>query len=156
MSLTATMTAGGALFAFKGHQDGLRAVQATADTAVPRLTFAPFAGSVEGRFASGQVAVTARDGTERHRDNPRAAFTDLAPDTTWDDLHLLYFSGYAIWNYLCAPLFLIWPASPARRSRPGPNRPMRAGKYGGGSASRSRRTFRPTAPNRPSTSTTPA
>lgn len=40
------------------------------------------------------------------RKNPRAAFAGHNRSTPWDDLHLLYFTGYAIWQYINFPYFL--------------------------------------------------
>ena len=108
-NITATLTARGALFTAKGHPDGLSTAQATAEVTTPRLTFRPFAGAARGLFEPDRVAVTTDDGAERSRDNPRAAMSSLAPETPWDDLHLLYFTGYALWNYLCLPFLLTWP-----------------------------------------------
>jgi hypothetical protein len=38
---------------------------------------------------------------ERH--DPRSAFVGHTVETKWDDLHLAYFSGCAMWNYLTTP-----------------------------------------------------
>lgn len=108
-TVTATLTSGGALFDLKGYGGGLGAVAATADSTIPRLTFTPFAGAARGVFELDRVAVTMADGGERWRENPRAAFADVGLETPWDDLHLLYFTGYAMWNYLCTPFLLTWP-----------------------------------------------
>ncbi|MES1226240.1 MAG: hypothetical protein ABUT20_62770, partial [Bacteroidota bacterium] len=35
--------------------------------------------------------------------NPRASFKEHAWDTTWSNLQLAYFSGYATWNYFNTP-----------------------------------------------------
>lgn len=107
--VTATLTIRGALFTAKGHPDGLGTARATADVAAPRLTFSPFAGAAHGLFGPDRVTVITKDGAERRRDNPRAAWSDLPRETPWDDLHLLYFTGYALWNYLCTPFLLTWP-----------------------------------------------
>lgn len=41
--------------------------------------------------------------------NPRAAFQGHTVETAWDDLHLAYFSSYAIWNYLNTPFLFQLP-----------------------------------------------
>jgi hypothetical protein len=49
------------------------------------------------------VWIESRDGeviAERH--DPRAVFGGRR-NLWWDDLDLLYFGGYALWGYLCAP-----------------------------------------------------
>jgi hypothetical protein len=40
------------------------------------------------------------------RNDPRAAFDGHALDTQWDDLHMLYFCGYAMWQYFHWPFVL--------------------------------------------------
>jgi hypothetical protein len=43
------------------------------------------------------------------RSNPRAAFLGHTDGTPWDDLHLAYFCGFSIWNYLTTPFLLAHP-----------------------------------------------
>jgi hypothetical protein len=51
-----------------------------------------------------RVWIERPDGSTRlSRDNPRAAFDGHGPSTRWDELHLIYFCGYAIYNYLTTP-----------------------------------------------------
>lgn len=51
------------------------------------------------------------------RDNPRHAFEGHNLFAKWDDLHLLYFMEYAIWNYVCDPFYFTWPGMEVRRSQ---------------------------------------
>lgn len=44
---------------------------------------------------------------ERH--NPRSYFSRIGKNICWDKLDLLYFVGYALWNYLCFPFILDIP-----------------------------------------------
>jgi hypothetical protein len=109
-SITATMTVTGALFALKGRPVGLAGVvRATADTSAPRLTLAPFLGAERGTFEPARVALTRAGSEAQARNEPRASFADHKLDTAWDDLHLLYFTGYAIWNYLTTPFIFTRP-----------------------------------------------
>src|SRR5215831_12949588 len=43
------------------------------------------------------------------RDNPRDAFEGHVTETPWDNLHLVYFTGYAMWTYLTSPFLLKLP-----------------------------------------------
>jgi hypothetical protein len=43
------------------------------------------------------------------RSDPRAAFDGHVLDTPWDMLHLAYFLGYALWNYLTTPFSFAQP-----------------------------------------------
>jgi hypothetical protein len=108
--MTATLTLGGALFALKGRPEGLGGVvQASVATRSPRVTFVSFAGSASGAFEPDRVELTAADGEQTERESPRAAFSDHGLDTPWDDLHVLYFAGYALWNYLATPFIFTGP-----------------------------------------------
>jgi hypothetical protein len=50
------------------------------------------------------VWIERRDGwSVEERSDPRAAFAGHVRETPWDRLHLTYFLGYAIWNYLTVP-----------------------------------------------------
>ena len=56
------------------------------------------------------VAIDALNGKRlKQRANPRDAFAGHTPATPWDDLHLAYFSGYAMWNYLNTPFMFALP-----------------------------------------------
>jgi hypothetical protein len=48
------------------------------------------------------------------RSNPRASFVGHLRTTPWDDLHLTYFVGYALYNYLVTPFCFTWPGFETR------------------------------------------
>lgn len=76
------------------------------DTAKPRAVFQRLGGGPDDRwiFTPDRVWVERRDGeVVEERSNPRAAFAGHERSTPWDRLHLTYFLGYAIWNYLTVP-----------------------------------------------------
>ena len=61
-------------------------------------------------FTADRVWIERRDGSviqERHR--PRDAFAGHTWETKWDALHLTYFIGYAMWNYVSIPFLLANP-----------------------------------------------
>jgi hypothetical protein len=105
------MSITGLLWAKKGWTDVLRDVHVTADVESQRLSYQPFTDrGLRSVYRPDHVAVETSDGkTVRDRHNPRAAFEGHTPDTEWDDLHLAYFSGYAMWNYLNAPFLFLLP-----------------------------------------------
>jgi hypothetical protein len=41
------------------------------------------------------------------RDDPRSAFRGHSRETPWDDLHVAYFRGYALWN--CLTILYTYP-----------------------------------------------
>lgn len=55
-----------------------------------------------GVFEPGRVFV--EGGGER--ENPREGFRHFRRQLHWDDLDLLYFAGYAWWNYMAFPFYL--------------------------------------------------
>jgi hypothetical protein len=109
-SLSAPVSMGGSLWSGKGH-DG-----AFADAAVfidPHRQHVEFSGFGSRRlrtwFEPGLVSVRTEDGTEiaRHR-HPRASFSQDA-SAPWDNIQVVYFASYAIWNYLTLPYLLTTP-----------------------------------------------
>ncbi|SPP93033.1 hypothetical protein [Bradyrhizobium vignae] len=101
----------GLLWARKGWPDVLRSVRVTADIAEQQLSYQPFtADGLRSFYRPDLVAIDTLDGKRlKQRSNPRNAFANHTPATPWDDLHLAYFSGYAMWNYLNTPFILELP-----------------------------------------------
>ena len=63
-----------------------------------------------GVFEPDRVWIESADGREvAARCDPRAGFPGLRRRFRWDDLDFLYFSGYALWNYLAFPFMLEAP-----------------------------------------------
>jgi hypothetical protein len=83
----------------------------TVDVQQQRLVYEGFTGpGLRGTFTPGRVAIERHDGeVVAERGSPRQAFAGHGPDTPWDQLHVLYFAGYAMWNYLTAPYLLTRP-----------------------------------------------
>jgi hypothetical protein len=120
-SLSAPVSIGGSLWSDKGH-DG-----AFADAAVfidPHRQHVEFRGFGSRRlhtwFEPGLVSVRTEDGTEidRRRD-PRASFPQDAA-AAWDDIQVVYFASYAIWNYLTLPHLLTTPGVRTAEIEPWP------------------------------------
>jgi len=80
----------------------------TVDLRDQRATFERF-GKPEhsARYTPQRVEILAEDGTVlEERENPRSSFIGLNNQTPWDQLHKVYFAGYAFWNYITAPFLL--------------------------------------------------
>ena len=61
-------------------------------------------------FTADRVAIETTGGQlVAERSDPRAAFNGHVLDTPWDWLHLAYFAGYAMWNYLTTPFSFAQP-----------------------------------------------
>ncbi|MGW1887363.1 hypothetical protein [Streptomyces sp. NPDC001970] len=102
---------GGLLWTLRGQEGILAAVDITVDVQQQRVVFEGFTGlGLRGVFTPDRVAIERRDGeVVAERTTPREAFAGHGPDTPWDELHVLYFAGYALWNYLTAPYLLTRP-----------------------------------------------
>ena len=83
----------------------LRARVRTAEPWTEVLDF-PRAGT-RGVFEPDRVRIERADGSVIcERAHPRTAFPGVRRRLRWDDLDLLYFVGYAVWNYLAFPFML--------------------------------------------------
>lgn len=61
-------------------------------------------------FAPKRVASVTEDGRLLgSRENPRLAFDGQQWESAWDDLHVAYFTGYALWTYLTIPFLYTYP-----------------------------------------------
>jgi len=101
----------GGLLELKGFPGHLRPT-VSVDTSTPRSVFQRLGGNPDDRwiFTSDRVWIERRDGLiVEDRSEPRAAFAGHQRSTPWDRLHLTYFIGYAIWNYLSAPFLFTRP-----------------------------------------------
>src|SRR3979490_513797 len=95
----------GGLLDLKGYP-GHRRPSASVDAATPRTVFQRLGDESDDRwiFTPNRVWIERRDGTiVEERSDPRAAFAGHVRETPWDRLHLNYFLGYAVWNYLTTP-----------------------------------------------------
>jgi hypothetical protein len=108
---TVHMSIDGALLARKGKAGLLKDVVAEGCTHTQSLWLTGFtAPDKRCVYRPDQVAI---EGLNRDllqvRSNPRAAFLGHTDCTPWDDLHLAYFCGFSIWNYLTTPFLLAHP-----------------------------------------------
>lgn len=110
-TINADLAITGVLWARKGWPDALKSTHVTIDVASQRASYAPFtAPHLRSAYTPDQVAVETLDGKViKERSNPRASFEGHTVETAWDELHLAYFSGYAIWNYLTTPFLFAQP-----------------------------------------------
>jgi hypothetical protein len=124
----------------------------TVDVQRQHLVYEGFTGpDLRGVFTPDRVAIEKRDGEVlAERTAPRESFADHGPDTPWDELHALYFAGYAMWNYLTAPYLLTRPGVVLEEVEPWQEGGVRPGD---GSTPPSPRTSPRTTRNRSSTTT---
>lgn len=118
-SIEGDMSIVGGLWARKGWPDALKNVRVTADIAEQQLSYQPFtAEGLRSFYRPDEVAIALDGKRLKHRSNPREAFAGHTPATPWDDLHLAYFSGYAMWNYLNTPFMFALPGFAAEEIEP--------------------------------------
>jgi hypothetical protein len=102
VEITASIT--GAIWHVKGKPDVLKSVVMTADTRSERLTTVFPGQDKRSVFEPDRVVIERADGTlVQARDDPEASFAGQELDTPWDDIHVAYFSGEALWTYLNTP-----------------------------------------------------
>jgi hypothetical protein len=106
--LTATISAGGPVFASRFSFVGRQRRRVIVSTKTPRTVFEdyPRPGRL-GIFTPDRVWIESESGEHiAEQQSPRAAFGSLRRHVWWDHLDFLYFAGYATWNYLTTPFLL--------------------------------------------------
>ena len=95
------------------------------DTKQPRVVFHDFGGhqdepNLRWIWTPDKVWNERPDGKVlQGQDNPRETlYVDHTLQTPWEDLQILYFSGYALWNYFMAPFYFTWPGFETRELEP--------------------------------------
>jgi hypothetical protein len=94
----------GAIWFVKGKGDFLKDVVLTAETRNERL-IVDFPGqNRRATFEPNRIVIETADGTLiEARDNPEETFKGQQRDTPWNDIHVIYFVGEALWTYLNTP-----------------------------------------------------
>jgi hypothetical protein len=105
------MRSGGTAFLLRLGRRTIPPFEARVATRLPRVVITPFPEpGRRGIFEADRVAVESDSGeTLSERREPRAAFRQVRRKLWWDDLDLLYFAGYALWNYVTAPFVFTRP-----------------------------------------------
>ncbi|HKQ75913.1 MAG TPA: hypothetical protein VJ810_19620, partial [Blastocatellia bacterium] len=114
--LTLKLRVGGNILALKFQSPRLRSLECIIDTRRIRAILTPFpCAGKRGVFESTGVRIESNEGII-------LAEREIIPDETgrvprrmiWDDLDLLYFLGYALWNYAVTPYLFLWPGFECR------------------------------------------
>jgi hypothetical protein len=103
-TVKASVSITGAIWQLKGKPDVLQDITIEAELHKERLT-THFNGQGLGVvFEPNRITVQTENGRlVDSRDDPRSAFRGHTRETPWDDMHVAYFSSYALWNYLTIP-----------------------------------------------------
>src|ERR1700730_18145667 len=104
-TVTADLTIGGGLWDLQGKTGILKEARYEADVHIQRATLGRFtAPDRHVRFSPERLVLETDAGEVMEiPDHPRSAFKGHVRETPWDELHVAYFSGYAMWTYLTQP-----------------------------------------------------
>ena len=110
----------GGLYRLKGFPEGVPNVTMRVNTQLPEVTISPYAEPRQrGYFTPDRVWIEDREGKvmeERHQ--PRDPFKAKPRELRWDQLDRLYFTSYALWNYLTTPFLLALPGFETKEVEP--------------------------------------
>ena len=100
----------GATWFVKGKGDALKSIRFEVDTTRERLTMDFVGQDKRSIFEPSRVVMQRGDGALiDSRDDPERSFDGHVFATPWDDIHVAYFSGEALWAYLTTPFLYTWP-----------------------------------------------
>lgn len=108
---TLHLSAEGALFSGAGHARAFKDVIAEGSTRTPAIRFTGITGGTRsGSFRPDLITIENLDGEVLQTwTNPHLALATGREYVLTDELHLIYFCGVAIWNYLTIPFLLAHP-----------------------------------------------
>jgi hypothetical protein len=108
-SITVDASITGAFWHLKGQGGALDDVRFEVDTKRQRLTMDFADQDKRSVFEPHRVVLQRRDGALADaRDEPERSFDGHQFQTPWDDIHLAYFTGEALWTYLNTPFLYTW------------------------------------------------
>jgi hypothetical protein len=109
VEVTVDLSCGGAAFAMRFKRGALARISGRVSTKEPRAVLSPYPREGQrGVFERDSVRIECGDGSVlARRDDPRAAFKRFRRRIWWDDLDLLHFAGYALWNYISTPFLFL-------------------------------------------------
>jgi hypothetical protein len=109
-SLSASMSITGAIWPAKNQADALVNVRVEAQLHSQHVIIHQLRRQRRLIFTPQKVALETESGELLgERDNPRASFKGQTQFSPWDDLHVGYFCGYALWTYLTTPFLYSSP-----------------------------------------------
>lgn len=108
---TLHLSVGGTLFSSSGHAREFKDVTAEGSTRTQSVRFTGITGGEHaGSFQPDAITIESLSGEVlRSWRNPNLAFADVGSPALADELHLVFFCGVAIWNYLTSPFLLAHP-----------------------------------------------
>jgi hypothetical protein len=118
--LTAHVSVDGGLLQAKGKAGALADIHITVDPHRQHLERSPFGSPGRHSVYEPERTAIVTDAGEivEAREAPRDAFAGHGYAAPWDDQHLIYFSGYALWTYLTTPFLFKLPGFRAEEVEP--------------------------------------
>lgn len=106
--IQASFSAGGLAFASRMQPFALRNLRFSIQPHARKLVLHGYSGAGRyGVWTPTEVKTIDELGATRSlRTMPRSRFARFRSNFYWDHLDLLYFAGYALWNYVCFPFVL--------------------------------------------------
>ena len=109
-TVKASLSITGAIWQLKGKPDTLKDISIEAELHRERLTTHFNGQGLCTVFEPNRLTIQTESGRLMDsRDDPRSAFRGHTRETPWDDMHVAYFSSYALWNYLTIPFLYTYP-----------------------------------------------
>ena len=115
----ADLSIGGVIWPMKGKPDILKRASIEGLLHEQKLTTHLLGQNKRFVFLPNRVLLETEDGALlQSRESPRASFDGVTADSPWDDLHVAYFSSYALWTYLTIPFLYTWPGFATEELQP--------------------------------------
>ena len=119
-TVKASVSITGKLWQLKAQPEALKDVGVEAQLKREQLTTHLIGKNRRTVFTPDRVSIESESGIlEEGRDDQRSAFQGQRLETPWDNLHVAYFSSYALWNYLTIPFLYTYPGFVTNSSPPG-------------------------------------
>jgi hypothetical protein len=100
----------GAIWYVKGKPDYLKDVVMTVDAKTERVVTEFPGQDKRSIFEPDRIVIEKLDGARLDAgDDPEQSFAGQQRDTAWDDIHVAFFSGEALWTYLTTPFLYTYP-----------------------------------------------
>ncbi len=118
--LNAHIQVGGAIWHLKGWPNVYADIHASVSTRRLHTEFSPFLKAGQHCvWEPGRTAIVADSGEViEERTSPRSFFEGHTVPTAWDQQHLIYFTGYAMWTYMTTPFLFKLPGFKAEEVEP--------------------------------------
>jgi len=108
---TLQLSIDGALLSRVGQAGRFREMAAEGSTRTQSVRFTGFTDPGKcGLYQPDRVTIESPEGNVlRAWHNPHQSFPDQARNAPWDELYLVFFCGFSVWNYLTTPFLLTQP-----------------------------------------------